>query len=723
MATLVFGTLGSLVGGPVGGALGALLGREVDRRIAGTPLREGPRLKELAVSGSSYGQPIARQFGAMRAAGTIIWATDLAETGETAGGGKGQPKTTRYSYAVSLAVALSSRPILGVRRIWADGNLLRGAAGDLKTGGTLRVHSGHADQEPDPLLAAALGAQCPAHRGLAYAVFEDLQLADFGNRIPALSFEVLADGAGVELVRALCADAPVPLAAAAIPEAALVSGFAHEGGSLGEVLAMLGEALPLAADAGGAELALGPLAAPGAPVPLPPKIAWPDGDFGARTGAQHARGEAAGPTGLRYYDTARDFQPGFQRATGRAPLAGERVLELPAALSAAGAGALIDAARRHAAAGAERLLLRVAALDRAIAPSALVRVPGQGLWRVAGWEWRSAGVELELVRHREPIAGDIAADAGAAWRPADRLPAATILAAFELPWDGAGAADAVRIHAAVGAGAGRWAGAALHAERAGALVPLGPAGPPRAVTGTLTAPLPPSPALLFEADAAIELRCDDPDAVLTDADLAGLAAGANRLLIGEEIVQFALAQPRGEGRWRLAGLLRGRGAGEAEALAGHAAGTRVVLLDERLRLIDGAGFDPATQRLAAIGLGDVEPVFARVAAPGRSRQPLPPVHPIAAIGPTGDWSFGWTRRARGAWGWADGVETPLVEESERYEIGAGPPAAPLRLWTSAAAALTVPAAELAGLASGTQLWVRQLGSHAPSRAVRLHTLA
>lgn len=117
MATLVFGTLGSLVGGPVGGALGALLGREVDRRIAGTPLHEGPRLKELAVSGSSYGQPIARQFGAMRAAGTIIWATDLAETGETAGGGKGQPKTTRYSYAVSLAVALSSRPILGVRRI------------------------------------------------------------------------------------------------------------------------------------------------------------------------------------------------------------------------------------------------------------------------------------------------------------------------------------------------------------------------------------------------------------------------------------------------------------------------------------------------------------------------------------------------------------------------------------------------------------------------------
>ncbi len=183
MATVVFGALGTLAGGPLGGAIGALLGREADRAILGAPMREGPRLKELPVSSSSYGQPIARQFGSMRAAGTIIWATELKETRGRSGRGKGQPATTSYSYAVSLAVALSSRPIEGVGRIWADGNLLRGAAGDLKTGGTLRLNLGHADQPRDPLLAAALGDQCPAHRGLAYAVFEDLQLADFGNRI------------------------------------------------------------------------------------------------------------------------------------------------------------------------------------------------------------------------------------------------------------------------------------------------------------------------------------------------------------------------------------------------------------------------------------------------------------------------------------------------------------------------------------------------------------
>src|SRR5436309_1071876 len=35
----------------------------------------------------------------------------------------------------------------------------------------------------------------PAYRGLALAVFENLELADYGNRIPFLTFEVVADDA------------------------------------------------------------------------------------------------------------------------------------------------------------------------------------------------------------------------------------------------------------------------------------------------------------------------------------------------------------------------------------------------------------------------------------------------------------------------------------------------------------------------------------------------
>lgn len=721
MATLVFGALGTLVGGPIGGAIGALLGREADRAIIGTPTRRGPRLKELTVSGSSYGQPIARLFGATRAAGMIIWATELKESRERVGGGKGQPATSAYSYSVSLAVALSSRPIEGVGRIWADGNLLRGAAGDLKTGGALRIHHGHADQPRDPLLAAALGEQCPAHRGLAYVVFEDLRLADFGNRIPALSFEVFASGAGAALIPALAATVPTALAAQPVPAAAAIAGFAHEGGSLARVLGLLGEVAPLAADAGGLSLAIGP-PGDGAPILLPEPIASDDGEFGARTGSRRARGVGEAASALRYYDSARDYQPGLQRATGRARVAGERALELPATLSADGARGLADAVRLRTSAASERMQLRIAALDSAIAPGAVVAVPGEGVWRVEAWEWRSSGVELDLRRAPDLPAQIPPADPGVPWRPSDRLPAPTILAAFELPWDGAGAPDAARVHVAVGAGEGRWGGATLYVERAGALEPLASAGPARAVTARLDAPLARSPALMFEPSARIELICDDPEAEFAAVDGAALAAGANRLLVGEEIVQFLRAVPLGEGRWRLEGLLRGRGATEAEARAGHAAGTRAVLLDQRPVLLDGGSFDPATERLAAIGLADAEPVFAAVSAPGRSRRPLAPVHPRARAMPSGGLALSWTRRARGAWAWADGVEVPLVEESERYEIGAGPSAAPLAAWMSETPALVLSAEELAQLAPGTPLWVRQVGTHARSPELLLHTL-
>ena len=54
MATLVLGAFGTLVGGPLGGAIGATLGRSLDASIIGSPRREGPRLKELAVVSTGF---------------------------------------------------------------------------------------------------------------------------------------------------------------------------------------------------------------------------------------------------------------------------------------------------------------------------------------------------------------------------------------------------------------------------------------------------------------------------------------------------------------------------------------------------------------------------------------------------------------------------------------------------------------------------------------------
>ena len=198
MATLVLSTVGAALGGPVGGALGSLIGGAIDAQLFGPGPRHGPRLGDLSIQTSSYGSPIPRIYGAMRVAGSVVWATDLKEEQNVAGGGKSGPEVVSYAYSASFAVALSSRPAKRIGRVWADGKLLRGAAGDMKTPGKLRFYGGSEDQGIDPLIASVEGAgRAAAFRGLVLAVFEDLALVDYGNRIPVITFELIADEGAV----------------------------------------------------------------------------------------------------------------------------------------------------------------------------------------------------------------------------------------------------------------------------------------------------------------------------------------------------------------------------------------------------------------------------------------------------------------------------------------------------------------------------------------------
>ncbi len=168
---------------------------------------EGPRQADLQIQTSTEGSPIPIVYGRMRLAGQLIWAARFKETSVTrsSGGGKGGgPKTTEYSYSVSFAVGLCEGEIGGLGRIWADGSLL--SLQDV----TWRLHKGTEDQQPDPLIQAIEGqSNAPAYRGLAYVVFEDLPLEAFGNRIPNLSFEVIAPslrdpGAVEQLINGVC---------------------------------------------------------------------------------------------------------------------------------------------------------------------------------------------------------------------------------------------------------------------------------------------------------------------------------------------------------------------------------------------------------------------------------------------------------------------------------------------------------------------------------------
>lgn len=722
MATLLLTAVGTLVGGPIGGAIGALAGREIDALVFKPGAVEGPRLTELAVSTSSYGMPIARHYGRMRVAGSIIWATDLVEHRESHGGGKGKPSTTTYSYTASLAVALSSRPIAGIGRIWADGQLLRGAGSDLKVGGAMRLYTGRGDQPRDPLISAAEGAgRCPAFRDLAYVVFENLALADFGNRIPALSFEIFADSAGIalgDLAGDLIEDfaAPLPLTG--------LAGFSQEG-SAADSLAMLGPLYPLIVDVSGEEMVVSadPLGA--VPLDLPDAaLAEGEGEFGGKVGYVGQREAASDPAPavLRYYDSERDYQPGAQRAPGRPAPGQPRTLELPATLTAADARRLIGDAALSAARARQTLTWRIAQLDPALVPGRLVVVPGQpGTWRVASWEWRAHGVELKLVRHAQPGPVPAIADPGRVNSPVDLPAAPTALVAFDLPWDGTGSAATPLRFAALSSPSPGWKGAALYCDRGdGALIELGPSGRARATIGSAVSALGPASPLLFDRTNSVDVLLVGEDLSLAPATMHDLAMGANRALLGEELMQFADAVALGGGRWRLSGLWRGRGGREA-AIAGHLAGEPFVLLDGGAVALDpqAIGEVPGTE-IAALGLFDPVPVASPILLAGITLQPLSPVHGRVYVDTAGTATLAWTRRARGAWQWLDGAATPLNEQGELYSVELTSAGAVLARWETTQPWLTLAAAELAPLldaASAPTFLIRQHGDHGASPAL------
>ncbi|MCC1481444.1 baseplate multidomain protein megatron [Roseibaca sp. Y0-43] len=203
MATLVLSAVGAAVGSSFGGAVlglsgmvigravGATLGRVIDQRLmgGGSQVIEQGRIERLRVTGALDGAPVPLVWGRVRLGGQVIWSTQFAESvTESGGGGKfvRRPTVREFSYSISVAVALCEGPILGIGRIWADGQEI--APSDLN----IRLYDGSEDQLPDPLIDAVEGAgNAPAYRGIAYVVIEDLELGAFGNRVPQFSFEVM----------------------------------------------------------------------------------------------------------------------------------------------------------------------------------------------------------------------------------------------------------------------------------------------------------------------------------------------------------------------------------------------------------------------------------------------------------------------------------------------------------------------------------------------------
>jgi len=224
MAVLAISALGGAAGFGIGGAfgyagLGASIGWSIGSYIgnmlfAPKQVIEGPRLKDTSIPAGAEGAGIPRVWGTVRVRGEVIWTTNIIETRheeevkQGKGGGSSATQVT-YTYSVSFAVGLCEGEIAGVRRIWADSKLIYSIAdgADPSTflantsNGIIRMYRGTETQEQDPTIAAGVGASLtPAYRGLAYLVFENFQLADFGNHRPYIEAEVVRSG-GIDVQR------------------------------------------------------------------------------------------------------------------------------------------------------------------------------------------------------------------------------------------------------------------------------------------------------------------------------------------------------------------------------------------------------------------------------------------------------------------------------------------------------------------------------------------
>lgn len=224
--------IGFLIGGPTGAMYGYALGSLAGSILFGPkiPTQHGPRLTDLSIQSSAEGQPIFKIYGTMRTAGNVFWGKPITEhkhKKKSGGKGGGGQKSVTYSYTADFAIGMCEGPISAVVKLWADGKLIYDVSvltaaeqaivdgggylpsvverfqssfskttNIVDTSGTMRIYPGSETQLPDPLIEADLGVgNTPAYRGTAYIVFDNFELADFGNRIPNITAQVIADGA------------------------------------------------------------------------------------------------------------------------------------------------------------------------------------------------------------------------------------------------------------------------------------------------------------------------------------------------------------------------------------------------------------------------------------------------------------------------------------------------------------------------------------------------
>lgn len=599
-----------------------------------------------------------------------------------------------------------------VRRRWADGKLIRGSGGQFTVSTNFRVANGGEDQLVDPLIASIETiARTPAYRGLALAIFEDLQLAEFGNRIPVMSFEIEADDVPVPIAQ-LVVDASGGLIE--LTEIRAVAGYAAHGSSIGESVRPLVEYLgtPLAERDGKLR---GP--APSDPVQLDAGELGCDADGKSRPPIERLRVAGASQPASRsliYYDVERDFQAGQMRASSGGGGTIDERIEVPAALAANEAKRWVEEglARRWQAAGSVRLRLPPSRMG--LAPGDHLRLPGSSRnVTVRNVEIDGMAVVVEAEAAASGFAA-LPADPGRAVPDPDEPIGRTELALFELPALGETPEPTPRLVAA-GANQGRWKTVPIEL-RLGSDLMAGQALGRRAVLGTATTMLDPRAPMILDELSSVTVQLVNAGQVLLNADGDAMASGANLAVIGEELIQFGRAEELELGLFRLSCLLRGR-RGTEWAASTHEIGERFCLFNSAVLAPIALPADAAGADLSVIshGLADSAPLPEAQRTVGGEAMRPPSVCHLRAWTAGASVQLSWIRRSQRGWAWNDGVGVPADSFPERYRLTVTGPGGQLELECDSPGAILDSASLPAIAGQMVEIEVRTIGPTALSR--------
>jgi len=654
----------------------AVIGGVIDNALFGPtpPDTEGPRLSNPSVSGSGEGSEIPLIYGTMRVAGTLIWQTNFTEIedSEEVGGkgsalGGGGATQTTFEYTASFACLITRRQITSVDEIYADGQIL-----DLDTMAGHIVYDG-TQTMPDPTYAAT-ETLAPAFIGQSYAVFEDVSLNQFSNRIPEISFLVTRDVGGTVrgTLEAIAEDFGLDIDASLAPTTGLHGWIIERGTSGRNAVATLASVY---------HLDLAPMDN-GVMKIVPRQQEQPDYEIqeddllSAITYRRDPVDNAPGVVDVSYYDRDRGYQTRtITERRGEARNPNRR--SIPSAMTAAEASQIALSGMEEAERNRETVEVQIRPSDvRALRPGSFLNLIGRD-----GFTYRTKisdiSDEWEGRLTARMVDGSLSeptlqtSDISIA--QLYREPQVVSLAFLDLPILLGEEHEHTPHVVAYGEG---WRGAVLYRSPTGANYSSIASLNSQGTVGTVTNPINSGPE--WDVDGVLDTQTATvvlaSGSNLNSASAAQLDAGANAAAItdisgNQEIVQFMTANLAAENTYEISGLRRAIRGTDGQMI--HSAGSQFVLINSSVtqvyypleqrgqsafyrygpatRAVDDPLYLQATRSFAGVGL-----------------RPYSPINLAATRQGGGDLTITWTRRDRK--GFDPSGATPMSEMLEEYDV-------------------------------------------------------